>query len=60
MCLAGDGSIHLTSSDIDQLGHGMRFKFITDVDTTLGDHDFMVTCTLCLLRARSVSTIVFV
>jgi len=60
MNLIESGFIALNSSDVDQIGHNMRLKFTTDINTSIRDHDLLVACTLCLHRSRSVNNSVFI
>jgi len=60
MNLIESGFIALNSSDVDQLGHNMRLKFMADINTSIRDHDLMVACTLCMHRSKSVANSVFI
>lgn len=49
------GFLPLNSSDVDQIGQGMRLKMIADTSMTCsGDHEWCVACIMCLHRERSV------
>ena len=52
--LLSSGFTPLNSSDTDQMGNGMRLKMIATTNTSTGDHDWGVACTMCLHRAKSV------
>lgn len=60
MNLIGNGFIPLNSSDVDEIGNGMRLKFTTDVNKSVRDHDLLVACTLCLHRKKSVNNDAFI
>lgn len=60
MNLIDRGFIAMSSSDVDELGNGMRLRFTADINTSIRDHDLLVACTLCLHRSRSVTNGVFV
>ena len=49
-----EGFIALASSDSDQLGQGMRLKFIADTNDNVPDHDWSAACIACLHRYSSV------
>lgn len=54
--LSGDGSERLQSSDVDQVGHGMRFKSIikTHISDDHPDHHWDVSCILTFHRERTI------
>lgn len=52
--LLSSGFTPLNSSDTDQMGNGMRLKMIATTNTSVGDHDWGVACTMCLHRNKSV------
>jgi len=60
MNLIDRGFIAMNSSDVDELGNGMRLRFTADINTSIRDHDLLVACTLCLHRSRSVANSVFI
>jgi len=52
--LLGEGFIALSSSDTDEMGHGMRLKMTADTNTeTASDHGWEVACIMCLHREKS-------
>ena len=54
--LLGSGFERLQTSDVDQLGHGMRLKALitTHIDENHGDHHWHMTCCITLHREHSV------
>ena len=60
MNLIDRGFIAMNSSDVDELGNGMRLRFTADVNTSIRDHDLLVACTLCLHRSKSVANSAFI
>lgn len=51
--LLDSGVIPLRSTDVDQIGQGMRFKVIADTCTVIADHPWAVACFACLHRAKT-------
>lgn len=60
MNLIESGFIAMNSSDVDEIGNGMRLKFSADVNTSIRDHDLLVACTLCMHRSKSVANSAFI
>lgn len=48
--ILNNGSIHFRSEDVDQLGHGMRFKVTGYTNYMMGDHDWVAAAVLCMHR----------
>lgn len=60
MNLIESGFIAMNSSDVDEIGHGMRLRFSADINMSIRDHDLLVACTLCMHRSKSVANAVFI
>lgn len=54
MILLGDGFMVLSSSDTDQMGHGMRLKLTATPNISVAGHEWTVACTVCLHRESSI------
>lgn len=52
--LLASGSLHLKSSDAENIGQGFRLKMIADNNDSVDDHDWYVVCILCLHRENTV------
>jgi hypothetical protein len=51
ICMLGNDRVQLKSSDIAELGHGMRLKFT--YTTGLPDHEWSVTATMSMVRVHT-------